>query len=349
MIEIARALLYNPHIIIFDEPTSSLTTREKNRLFEVIRSLKGQGVAIIYISHFMDEIFEICDRAVVLRDGQVAGDGTIAELTHDDIVQMMIGRSDIQMTSAKSTAPIGDSILMIEGLHREGVLQNVNFHLRKGEVVGLWGLMGSGRTELARALVGLDPISSGVMKIKDNGSMRTIHPKEAKDLIGMITEDRREEGLLLPMSVKHNISLANLRALISRIWPLIDTKKETELASKFVDRLQIKISGLSQPVSTLSGGNQQKVVVSRWLQKNPLIYIMDEPTRGLDVGAKAEIREIITELAEAGSAILAIFSDIDEIMSVSHRYLVMHRGQIVSKLPGDASKDELMSAAAGVL
>jgi ribose transport system ATP-binding protein len=223
----------------------------------------------------------------------------------------------------------------------------VSFTLHKGEVLGLWGLMGSGRTELARALVGLDPITAGTIKVAVGGGLRALRPREAHRHIGMITENRREEGLLLPLSVKENMSLANLRALLSRVWPFVDGRRETSLAQHFVDLLGIKVQRLTQPVATLSGGNQQKVVVSRWLEKNPEIYIMDEPTRGLDVGAKAEMRAIIRDLARAGSSILVISSEIEEIMSLSARYLVMHRGRLVRELPGGASKSDLMAAAVG--
>ncbi len=213
-------------------------------------------------------------------------------------------------------------------------------------MLGLWGLLGSGRTELLRAVIGLDSIDSGTFSIKDNGSLRTFKPKEAKKWIGMITENRREEGLLLPKSVLTNLSLANLQQMV-KVWPLVDGKLEYRLAQKFVDRLGIVISNLDQKVSTLSGGNQQKVVVARWLERNPIVFFMDEPTRGLDVGAKAEIRNIINELAEGGSAILVVSSEIEQIMAISDRYLVMSRGQIVSELPKDATKDELITAAAG--
>jgi ABC-type sugar transport system ATPase subunit len=347
MVEIARALLSNPKIIIFDEPTSSLTRRERNRLFDVIASLKADGVTVIYITHLLDEVFTICERAYVLRDGESVGGGMIKDLTYQDIVQMMIGTKEVKSYFAHKTGEIGEPLLKVDGLHRAGVLENISFELRKGEVLGLWGLLGSGRTELLRAIMGLDPIDGGKITIRDTGVTKTIQPKDAKNWIGMVTENRRDEGLLLPMSVKANISLANLRALITNFWPLVNARLETSLADKFVTRLGIKISSLDQTVATLSGGNQQKVVVGRWLERNPIIFFMDEPTRGLDVGAKSEIRKIITELAEGGAAVLVVSSEIEEIMSVSDRYLVMYRGQITSELPRDATKEELVSGAAG--
>ncbi len=347
MIEIGRALLGDPKIIIFDEPTSSLTSRERDRLFGVIRALKQDGVTIIYISHFLDEPFAICERVTVLRGGATVGGGAIGELTHDAIVRLMIGSGGDVAPVDRRTATIGEPVLQVEGLHRTGVLQDISFTLHKGEVLGLWGLLGSGRTEVARALVGLDPIDGGRIQVAVDGTLQPVTPREAQRWIGMITEDRRNEGLLLPMSVRENMSLANLLNLRNR-WRLVDGARETTLAQQFVERLNIKVSSILQPVRTLSGGNQQKVVVGRWLERNPPIYIMDEPTRGLDVGAKAEIRNIVFELAVSGAAILVIASEIEEMMALADRFIVMNRGAIVREFGKDVSNDALMAAAAGV-
>ena len=347
MVEIGRALLNNPKIIIFDEPTSSLTSREKEHLFKIINSLKAEGAVIIYISHMLDEVFRLCDRAIVLRNGETVGGGKIAELTYDEIVKLMIGTKQIDKYYDYKQRKIGDSVLKVSGMSRKGVLDNISFDIKAGEVVGLWGLLGSGRTEVARALVGLDSIDSGEINIRCDNCLKLVKQSDAKKYIGMITENRREEGLLLPMSVKHNMSLANLRGLTNGHSPFIQAKREQEQTQKYVDRLEIKVANFNQKIETLSGGNQQKVIVGRWLQKNPMIYIMDEPTRGLDVGAKADIRNIINELAESGAAILVISSEIEEIMSVSDRYLVMRRGRIVTELNRQATKEELMAAAAG--
>jgi ABC-type sugar transport system ATPase subunit len=346
IVEIARALLSNPRIIIFDEPTSSLTGREKRRLFEVIQSLKTEGVTIIYITHLLDEVFNICDRAYIMRDGEIVGGGLIKDLSYNKIVQLMIGVKEVQSYYSHKIGQTGELILQIKGISRIGILENISFDLRRGEVLGLWGLLGSGRTELLRAIIGLDPIDTGTILIRDNGTARSIRPSEAKKWIGMITENRREEGLLLPLSVKQNMSLANLKKLLSYFWPFIDNKREANEAEKYVKRLNIVISSLDQPVATLSGGNQQKVVVGRWLERNPIIYFMDEPMRGLDVGAKAEIRNIISELAEAGAALLVVSSELEELMSVSDRYLVMDRGRITAELPREATKEELIARAA---
>lgn len=346
MVEFGRALLGKPSIIILDEPTSSLTSREKARLFEVIRSLKTDGVTIIYITHFLDEVFDICERAVVLRGGETVGGGLMQDLTTDAIVRMIIGDINVEAHGKPKLAANAEPALRVSGLQRAGVLQDISFTLHRGEVLGLWGLLGSGRTELARAIVGLDPIDSGAVEVGHHGSLRRVRGTEAQQWIGLITEDRRNEGLLLPMSVKQNISLANLPGLASR-WGLVNNTTETRLADELVNRLNIKISRLTQAVRTLSGGNQQKVVVGRWLEVSPPIFIMDEPTRGLDVGAKAEIRNIILELAEAGTAVLVILSEIEEMMALGQRYLVMNRGRVVTEMAGDARKEDLMAAAAG--
>jgi ABC-type sugar transport system ATPase subunit len=347
LVEIARALLREPRIVIFDEPTSSLTSREKEHLFKVINNLKDEGVVIIYISHLLDEVFEIGDRAVVLRNGKTVGYGCIKDLTYNEIVKMMIGSKQISQYYSHTSKKVGEKVFQVTGLKREGVIDDICFSICSGEVVGLWGLMGSGRTEVARALVGLDPVDGGEILIRHHDKLQAVRFSDTKKWIGMITENRREEGLFLPMSVKYNMSLANLGALITSWIPFIDYKKEIEQSNKYVNRLEIIISNIDQRVETLSGGNQQKVIVGRWLQKNPLIFIMDEPTRGLDVGAKADIRNIINELAESGVAIMVISSEIDEIMSVSDRYLIMNRGRIVAELPREASKQQLMEAAAG--
>lgn len=347
LVEIARALLSEPRIVIFDEPTSSLTSREKEHLFKVINNLKDEGVVIIYISHLLDEVFKIGDRAVVLRNGKTVGKGFIKDLNYNEVVRMMIGSKKISQYYSHTSRKVGEKVFQVTELRREGVIDDINFSIYSGEVVGLWGLMGSGRTEVARALVGLDPVDGGDILIRHHDKLQAVKFSDTKNWIGMITEKRREEGLFLPMSVKYNMSLANLRALITSRIPFIDRKKEIEQTNKYVKRLEIIISNIEQRVDTLSGGNQQKVIVGRWLQKNPLIFIMDEPTRGLDVGAKADIRNIINELAESGVAIMVISSEIDEIMSVSDRYLIMNRGRIIAELPRGASKQQLMEKAAG--
>lgn len=346
MVEIARALLSEPEILIFDEPTSSLTRNEKELLFDVIKILKDQGVAIIYITHLLDEVFDVCDHGVILRNGKVVGKGCIEEWNYEYVVRMMIGAEEITEYYGEKFLQHGDVILNVEDLCREGVLHNISFEMHAGEVLGLWGLLGSGRTELARAVAGLDPIDEGSIRVRTNGELREIQARRTREWIGMITEDRRDEGLLLPMPVKDNMSLANLPQLIS-IWPIVSRKREVETVQEYVNRLNISITGIDQRVETLSGGNQQKVIVGRWLQKHPPIFIMDEPTRGLDVGAKAEISRIIEELAKSGTGILFISSDIDEMIRLGHRFLVLDHGRIVDTFSKEATKDDLIAASAG--
>ena len=349
MVEIARALLSDPKIIIFDEPTSSLSSAEKTRLFAVIRSLRERGSTIIYITHFLDEIFALCDRALVLRNGEVAGGGRVADLDYERIVKLMLGRTDLDTAKLARERAGGpkEVILKVTDLGQKGSFEGINLELRSGEVVGLWGLLGSGRSEIARALAGLDPVDAGTMEVRTKAGLKAMRSADAKKWIGMITENRREDGLLSQSSIRKNISLASLPSLMSKFWPFIDEKREKAEAAKLIDRLEIKIAGMEMPVATLSGGNQQKVILSRWLQKNPPVLIMDEPTRGLDVGAKLEIQSRISALAADGSAILVISSEIEEIMGISDRYLVIYKGRIVAELGPDASKEELLTAAVG--
>jgi len=315
----------------------------------VIRSLKEGGSAIIYITHFLDEIFSLCDRALVLRNGEVAGGGKIAELDYGQVVKLMLGGTDLESSRKRTTKArqAGEVSLKVTGLEQKGSFEGVSLRLRSGEVVGLWGLLGSGRSELARALAGLDPVDGGTMEVRVRGSLKKIRSGEAKKWIGMITENRREDGLLSQSSIRKNISLASLPSLMSAFWPFIDERREKAETKRLVEKLEIKSAGMEQTVATLSGGNQQKVILSRWLQKNPPILIMDEPTRGLDVGAKLEIQSRISSLAEEGSAILVISSEIEEIMSISDRYIVIYRGRVVAELGPETSKERLLSAAVG--
>jgi ABC-type sugar transport system ATPase subunit len=346
MVEIAGALAREPKIIIFDEPTSSLTSREKRKLFEVIALLKQQGVVIIYITHFLDEIFEICERVTVLRNGTTVGAGMTTDFTPVEIVQLMLGQTHSQERLSYPTATRGTQVLKASNLSREGVLADVSLSLHAGEIVGLWGLLGSGRTELIRALTGLDPIDAGEIDYDAGTGLKRLTPHQLHRKVGLVTEDRRGEGLLLPQSVLQNLSLASLGKLLNRFL-MIDRGREQILGKGLIDRLGIKVSALSQRVGTLSGGNQQKVVFGRWLATTPQLYFLDEPTRGLDVGAKTEILKLVVELARAGATVLLISSEVEELIRVCDRYLVMSRGRIVGELPGAATKAQLMDAVSG--
>jgi ABC-type sugar transport system ATPase subunit len=345
MVTIARALMSEPSVLILDEPTSSLSVSEKNRLFAVIDQLRRESVSFIFISHFLSEVFAICDRIMVMRNGKVAGEGAINHVTTDEAVAWMIGESVDHQPLQRPTAPSDDVVLEVKDLDRSGVLKDINFTARRGEIIGIWGLMGSGRTELARALVGLDPVDSGSVAIDDGKGLRPERPARRRDLCGYVPEDRRQEGLFLPMSVQRNISMIGLNSL-SRLGLLI-SRRESRLADQFISRLEIKVYSRAQQVSTLSGGNQQKVVLARWVAVGPPVYILDEPMRGLDISAKAQIRELIAELAAAGTAVVVIDSELSELKLVADRYIVMRRGGIVGELSRDADERELMALAAG--
>jgi len=345
MVTIARALMSEPSVLILDEPTSSLSVSEKNRLFAVLGQLRDEGVAFIFISHFLSEVFAICDRVMVMRNGLVAGEGAVSDVSMKQAVAWMIGDTVTEQTSERSQRQFGAIVLQVAGLRRTGVLNDISFSARRGEIIGIWGLMGSGRTELARALVGLDPTDSGTVAIDAGNGLREQRPSRRKDLCGYVPEDRRQEGLFLPMSVQRNISMIGL-ATLSRLGFLVN-RKEAALAGQLINRLGIKVSSASQIVSTLSGGNQQKVVLARWVAVGPPVYVLDEPMRGLDIGAKAQIRELIGELAAAGMAILVIDSELSELKLIADRYVVMRRGSIVGELDAVSDERTLMALAAG--
>jgi ABC-type sugar transport system ATPase subunit len=342
MVEIARALRRAPRIMIFDEPTSSLTNNEKRRLFEIVQGLKRDAVAVIYITHFVDEIFEICDRATVMRNGSTVATRSIAETSPAEIVHLMLGDADSGERLADGASSTGPVLLEVSGLCG-GILRDVAFSLRAGEVVGLWGLLGSGRTELMRALIGLDPVDAGRLRWRAADELQPVTPSALHQIAGIVTEDRRGEGLLLPLSTRANLSLASLRSLLTP-FGLIDRGREEGLAADLIERLHIMVSGSAQTVGTLSGGNQQKVVVGRWLATKPRLFLLDEPTRGLDVGAKSEILKLTAALARAGAAVLVISSEPEELMRICDRYLVMSRGRITAQMLGSATRAELLGA-----
>ena len=345
MVEVAKALSLDARILIMDEPTSSLTEQEIGQLFAAIRKLRDKGVAIVYISHRMEELFEIGDRVTVLRDGRYVGTHKLSDISKDELVQMMVGRQLTQQYPKRS-ANIGEEVLRIENLAVKGKLNNISFSLRKGEVLGIAGLLGSGRTELARAIFGLERIASGSIHVKKK--MRKIRsPQKAIDLgIGFLTEDRKMQGLVMLLSVKENISLPSV-ARLSR-FGVMNTAEETEAAQRFVNDLRIKTPSLEQKVMFLSGGNQQKVVLSKWLCSHAKILIFDEPTRGVDVGAKVEIYELMNELTANGVGIIMISSELPEILGMSDRILVMAQGTIAGQfLSAEANQEKILHCALG--
>lgn len=332
MVEIAKALSRNSRIILMDEPSATLTKKELDALFEIIRDLKRSGIAVIYISHRMEEIFEICETVTVMRDGQIIGTRNVADVTSDELVEMMVGR-EVNSAYPKRNVEIGEEVLRVENLCRKDRKQNVVFNLRKGEVLGIAGLVGAGRTEIMRAVFGVDYISS--MDVYVSGKKVKINNPAAakKHGIAFLTEDRKVEGLTLDFTVKSNIVAANLPSIRKGIFN--NVKKENEIADMYIAKTRIKTPHRNQKVGNLSGGNQQKVVVSKWLNTDPEILIMDEPTRGIDVGAKREIYEIINELVGQGKAIILISSELPEVLGMSDRVLVMKDDAIVAELTGD--------------
>ena len=332
MVEIAKALNRDARIILMDEPSATLTKKELDALFQIIRDLKASGIAVIYISHRMEEIFEICETVTVMRDGKLIGTRDIADVTSDELVEMMVGR-EINSAYPGRSVEIGEEVMRVEGLCRKDRTQDISFNLHAGEVLGIAGLVGAGRTEIMRAIFGVDYIKH--MNVYVRGKKVTIKSPAAakKHGIAFLTEDRKQEGLTLDFTVKSNIVAANLKSICTNC--MTSKRKENEIADTYIARTKIKTPHRNQKVGNLSGGNQQKVVVSKWLHSNPDILIMDEPTRGIDVGAKREIYEIINELAAQGKAIILISSELPEVLGMSDRVLVMKDDAIVAELTGD--------------
>lgn len=337
LVEIVKAISLKSKIVIMDEPTSAITEKEVLVLFEQIKRLKEQGVAIIYISHKMDEIFKIADRITVLRDGTLAGSGAAAELDGDKLISMMVGR-EIKQVYPKEAAEIKDVVLEVQDLNRGKKVKDVSFRLHGGEVLGIAGLVGSGRSELVETIFGIRPATSGKIFVK--GQAVTIHhPKEAiAHKIAMITEDRKQTGLNLKTSVEQNISLVSIKKLSKA--GIIDKGQESEAADRYIKSLSIKTHSRKAPVTSLSGGNQQKVVLAKWLLSEPDIIIFDEPTRGIDVGAKRDIYLLIGELAKQGKGIIVISSEMPEVMGISDRILVMSEGAVAGELDRDEFSQE---------
>ena len=346
LVEIARALLRDARVIIMDEPTGPLTQQDAARLFSLIRQLRARGVGIIYISHRLEEIFEVADRVTVLRDGRRIVAMPVAQTTRDMLIHHMVGRT-LDTLYPHTATQAGPPVLEVEGLGTSGALTDVSFALRRGEILGLAGLVGSGRTTLARAIFGIVPPERGRIRL-DGVDARIAHAGRARELgIAYVPEERQRQGLVLPFSVSENLSLVILRRL-SRLG-FINHASERIVAHDVVRRLDIRTPGIGVPAATLSGGNQQKVVVGKWLAAEPRVLIMDEPTRGVDVGAKAEIHRLMSALAGRGLAILLISSELPELLGMSDRIMVMHRGRIAGELSrGQATQEKIMAMATGV-
>ncbi|UNL85404.1 sugar ABC transporter ATP-binding protein [Priestia koreensis] len=345
MIEIAKALMTNAKVIIMDEPTAALTEREIEKLFEVIRSLKKEDVSIVYISHRMEEIFTICDRITVMRDGKTIDTKHIPETSFDDVVKKMVGRELTDRFPERTSTP-SEVVLEVKGLTKKETFNNISFSVRSGEIVGVSGLMGAGRTEIMRTIFGLDSLDGGEIFI--NGQKATIkNPHQAVKLgIGFITENRKDEGLILDFSIRENMVLPNLFSFAPK--GIIDQKSENDFVELLIKRLLIKTQSAETSAGNLSGGNQQKIVIAKWVGIGPKVLILDEPTRGVDVGAKREIYQLMNELTERGVAIIMVSSELPEVLGMSDRILVIHEGKLTGELSrAEANQEKIMTYATG--
>lgn len=344
MVEIAKALGMNARVLIMDEPTAALTAGETSKLFQIVRQLRDSGVGIIFITHHLEEIAEIGDRVTVLRDGTSVGE-VPADTPEDELVRLMVGRSIDQQYPREATEPSGDApLLEVRNLTRDGVFRDVSFNVRAGEVVGLAGLVGAGRTEVARAVFGADRYTSGEVRV---GGVRLRGGDVGAAMeagLGLVPEDRKAQGLVLGADVGENLGLVTLRR--ASHGGLVDRRGQRKAAADIAARLKVRMSGLGQEAGTLSGGNQQKVVIGKWLLADTKVLILDEPTRGIDVGAKVEIYQLINSLTASGHAVLMVSSDLPEVLGMSDRILVMSRGRLAGELSAaDATQNAVMALA----
>lgn len=345
MVEIAKALSYNSQVLIMDEPTAALTEAEIDELFHMINRLREKGIGIVYISHRMEEIKKITDRVTVMRDGHYIDTLLTPETTIDRVISLMVGRTIYESKPELPEKPATEVVLEVRNLNRGRELRDVSFQLKRGEILGFAGLMGAGRTEVARAVVGADPCDS--IEVRVNGTPVTINsPKDAvKHGIGYLSEDRKRYGLVVGMDVANNVSMASMDQFLSALG-IVDDGKINETANQHVQTLAIKTPSVRQRVRNLSGGNQQKVVIAKWLTADTDILIFDEPTRGIDVGAKSEIYKLLNELARQGKSIIMISSELPEILRMSHRIIVMCEGRITGELSSsEATQEKIMQLA----
>lgn len=345
IVEIAKAISRDARVLIMDEPTAALSGNEVARLFAVARALQEQGCALLFISHRLEEIFEICRRVTTLRDGRLIGTEDLADLTPDDLVQRMVGR-EMDTLYPKQDAELGEVVLVVSRLTREGVFTDVSFEVRAGEIVALAGLVGAGRSEVARAVFGVDRYDAGGVEVGGVGLPGGSPTAAMSAGIALVPEDRRQQGLVMEGAIERNIGLTQLRSL--RRGPVISRRVERDRAADWAIRLRLKYARLSDAVGVLSGGNQQKVVLAKWLSTEPSVLIVDEPTRGIDVGTKSEVHRLLSELAGQGLAVLMISSDLPEVLGMADRVLVMHEGRLTAEIPrAQATEETVMAAATG--
>ena len=346
IVEIAKALSLDAKVLVMDEPTAALTSVEVDRLFEVMRTLRAQGAAVLFISHRLEEVFASCQRVTVMRDGRFVSTAPIEEVTVDSIIRSMVGR-DLDALFPKTDTTPGEVVLEVEHLNRQGVFEDISLTVRRGEIVALAGLVGAGRSEVARAVFGIDRRTSGTVRVGGR-ELPNGDPVAAMAAgVALVPEDRRQQGLVMDLGIDQNVALASLGRL--RRFGLIRRRAESALALTWAERLQLKFGRMRNPVSTLSGGNQQKVVLGKWLARDPSLLIIDEPTRGIDVGTKAEVHRILDGLVSDGMAILMISSELPEVLGMADRVLVLHEGRITAELSrAEADEDSVMRAATGL-
>jgi rhamnose transport system ATP-binding protein len=344
LIEIAKSLSLEARVLILDEPTASLSAHEVERLFTIVRRLRDRGVSVLFVSHRLDEVFDLCERATVLRDGRHVVTTATSELTTADLIRHMVGRT--VSLFPKVDTPIGDVLLEVSDLTRVGVFRDVGFSVRAGEIVGFAGLVGAGRTEIARVLFGIDQRDGGEIRLRGS-PVNFANPSAAMHAgIAYLPEDRHQEGLVLGFSIAQNVTLPILPRLFPRF--LIRSSAERKVAHEHTEQLNVRMTGVDQLAESLSGGNQQKVVLAKWLASGPTVLILDEPTRGIDIGAKVEVHRIISELAASGLGIILISSDLPEVLAMSDRILVLHEGRVTADIPRDrATQERVMFAATG--
>jgi rhamnose transport system ATP-binding protein len=345
VVEIAKALSLNANVLIMDEPTAALSLTEVERLFAIVRSLRERNAAILFITHRLDEVFALTQRMTIMRDGVKVLDAMTADMNIDAIVSKMVGR-DLDTFYPKADVAPGEVRLSVKGLTRDGVFKDISFDVRAGEIVALAGLVGAGRSEVARAIFGIDPVDAGEVRIVGKPLQLGKPAAAVRAGLALVPEDRRAQGLALELSIARNASLTVLGRLMRH--GLISARSESALAADWGKRLRLKASDLDAPVGTLSGGNQQKVVLGKWLAIGPKVLIIDEPTRGIDVGAKAEVYRTLAELVREGMAVLMISSELPEVLGMADRILVMHEGRISADIPrAEANEERVMSAALG--
>jgi rhamnose transport system ATP-binding protein len=345
LVEIAKALSFDARVLVMDEPTAALSGVEVERLFAVARALRDGGAAILFISHRFNEVFDLCERITVMRDGQYVSTGATAELTVDEVVRQMVGR-EVSALFPKTEAPLRDVLLEVRGLTRAGVFSDVSFEVRGGEIVALAGLVGAGRSEVIRAVFGIDRYDAGEVRVAGRRLPRGRPSAAMAAGVALVPEDRRQQGLVMDLSVERNTTLVRRWALAR--FGLLPRGAERSWAQEWTGRLQVKAGQLSDPVSTLSGGNQQKVVLAKWLSTTPRVLFVDEPTRGIDVGTKAEVHRLLSELAGQGLAVVMVSSELPEVLGMADRVLVMHEGRLTADIPRAAADEEaVMRAATG--